>query len=99
MSGVIASHELDIDKLLWIPGEKKIFLPSYPQHISMAQIVDIELQRVLPKIRTLFERDDYFYAVIRKQNKLIIEGSSESVPVQETVDKDVNIKGGKKRIH
>lgn len=27
----LASTEIDIDKLLWIPGEKKIFIPSSKQ--------------------------------------------------------------------
>jgi hypothetical protein len=30
-AGIIASHELDIDRLLWVPGQKKIFLPESPK--------------------------------------------------------------------
>lgn len=76
----VVSHELDIDRLLWVPGEKKIFLP--PKGVSISDIVAVELERVLPKIRTLFERDDYFYAVLQKQQKLIIEGSEMRVPLE-----------------
>lgn len=57
--GVVA-QELDIERLLWVPGEKTIFLPSNPT-ISLSQIVAMEIERMLPKIRTLFERDDIFY--------------------------------------
>jgi hypothetical protein len=57
--GVVA-QELDIERLLWVPGEKTIFLPTNPT-ISLSQIVATEIERMLPKIRTLFERDDIFY--------------------------------------
>ena len=56
----VVGHELDLDRLLWVPGEKTIFLPTNPT-ISLSQIVAIELERILPKIVTLFERDDMFY--------------------------------------
>lgn len=76
----IASHELDIDKLLWVPGEKKIFLP--PEGVSISDIVAVEMERMLPKIQHLFERDDYFYAVLTKQRKVILEGSEMRVPLE-----------------
>lgn len=66
--GVAGLHvtEIDVDQLLWVPGKKKIFLPPNPMRTGMsyAQIVDIELQRVIPHIRTLFERDDNFYQIL-----------------------------------
>lgn len=27
-AGAVAAHTLDLDRLLWVPGEKTIFLPS-----------------------------------------------------------------------
>ena len=33
-----------------------------------ANVAALELERVLPKIRTVFERDDKFYANIKKQD-------------------------------
>ena len=56
--GVIG-HTLDVDRLLWVPGAKKIFIPE--PRFSEAQIVAIELERVLPKVKELFERDIYFF--------------------------------------
>jgi hypothetical protein len=67
--GVVA-HELDLDKLLWVPGEKKIFLP--PKGVSLSEIVSVEIERMLPKIQSLFERDDYFYQILKKQDALIM---------------------------
>lgn len=57
--GVIG-HELDIDRLLWVAGEKTIFIPS-TKRITLEQIVALELDRIAPKIATLFERSDFFY--------------------------------------
>lgn len=65
LSGV-AGHTLDIDRLLWIPEQKTIFLPSNPG-LSMAEILAIELERLVPKIRELFNRDDKFYASLAKR--------------------------------
>jgi hypothetical protein len=61
----IAAH-LDVEKLLWIPGEKTIFIPS-GKVLSISQIVAIEFERVLPKIRDMFERDDLFYRELFKR--------------------------------
>jgi len=61
--GVIG-HTLDVDKLLWIPGQKKIFLPS--PGLSSSEILDIEFRKLIPMIRRLFERDDGFYELIAR---------------------------------
>jgi hypothetical protein len=63
--GVIG-YTLEVDKLLWVPGQKTIFLP-HSKYISMSQIVDIEIQRIIPKLKYLFERDDTFYAALDKK--------------------------------
>lgn len=62
--GVIG-HTIDIDRLLWVPGEKTIFIPS-TKRITLEQIIALELDRIAPKIATLFERDNFFYASIMK---------------------------------
>lgn len=62
---------LDVEKLLWIPGEKTIFLP--PIHrLTESQIVALEIERMMPKVRYLFEKDDTFY-------KMIVNGCSEVI--------------------
>lgn len=65
----ILSHELDLEKLFWIPGEKKIFLPS--PGISISQIVAIEMERILLHIKYLFEQDHMFYQTLDDGTKLL----------------------------
>lgn len=67
-SGLIG-HTLDVDKLLWIPEQKTIFLPSEISWIhkpSTSEILALELKRIMPKLKELFERDDMFYKLINK---------------------------------
>lgn len=66
--GVIG-YSLDIDKLLWVPGQKTIFLPPINQGISLSEIINIEFERILPQIQTVFERSDYFYTILDKEQK------------------------------
>lgn len=61
-AGVIG-HELDIDRLLWVPGQKKIFLSS--PGISLSQIIALEMERIAPQLQSLFERDDVFYKALK----------------------------------
>src|SRR3982750_2842246 len=58
-----AGHILDLDRLLWIPNTKKIFLPSVTR-LTESQIIAVELQRIIPHIRNLFDRDDTFYSLL-----------------------------------
>jgi len=65
-----ASAELvDWDKVLWIP-KTIITVPEMPwiykPSLTTSQIIAIEMERVLPKIKEMFERDDYFYMRINK---------------------------------
>ena len=77
----VAAHELDLERMLWVPGGKKIFLP--PAHMSISEIVSVEIERMLPKIQGLFERDDYFYQILKKQDALIL-GRHMRVPLHTT---------------
>jgi len=71
--GSISSHVLDIDRLLWVPGAKTIFIPAPPPvvvatgHITVAMIEQAYQNIMLPRIRELFERDDVFYKLIQGQ--------------------------------
>ena len=72
--GLLAAFTVDPEKLLWIPGEKKIFIPSGKKYSNYEDILAIELERLfLPhqwfipmrhKVIILFERDDTFYKVL-----------------------------------
>lgn len=66
----VGSLELDIDSLLWVPGKKTIFIPKYPKHISASQIAAAELERIIPYIKDIFERDSMFYEVIAKEHHI-----------------------------
>ena len=86
-SGV--AHTLDLDKLLWIPGQKTIFLPSRLIHrLTESQIIALEIERLTPKIRQLFERDDLFYRALSKQSIVVGTGDIR-VPLQFGVIDDI----------
>lgn len=68
----VVGHELDIDRLLWVPGQRTIFLPTKAHRgLTESQIIAIELERIMPKIVTLFERDDTFYKLLNKDLPLV----------------------------
>ena len=85
----VVGHELDLDRLLWIPGQKKIFIP--PQGNRLSEIVAVELERMIPKLRELFERDDYFYRVLQKQDALIMASQMKMrVPLEVNPDQIID---------
>lgn len=47
-----------------------------------AQVTALELERVIPKIRTLFERDDKFYTNIKKRDVEVISQRQTRVPLE-----------------
>jgi hypothetical protein len=47
-----------------------------------AQVTALELERVIPKIRTLFERDDKFYSNIKKRDVEVISQRQMRVPLE-----------------
>lgn len=49
---------------------------------SEQQVVALELEKVLPKVRMLFERDDMFYANIKKKNVEVISYRQMRVPLK-----------------
>jgi len=79
-AGLVAPA-VDIDKLLWIPGEKTIFCMGTIHRLTMSQILDAELNRILPKIPSLFDRDDMFYANILRRDIKIISDRQMRIPL------------------
>ena len=59
-----AGLALDPEKLLWVPGQKTIFIPS-GKILTYSQIVSMEYARIIPHLNNVFERDDMFYKVIK----------------------------------
>jgi len=47
-----------------------------------SQVTALELERVIPKIRVLFERDDRFYATIKKRDVEVISSRQMRVPLE-----------------
>lgn len=47
-----------------------------------SNVVALELERVIPKIRTVFERDDKFYANIKKQDVEVISNRQMRIPLE-----------------
>lgn len=75
----VVGHNLDIDRLLWVPGAKKIFLPT--RGISYSAIVAAEIDRIAPMLASLFERDDMFYRAIKSREVESISGREMRVPL------------------
>ena len=50
--------------------------------VTESQVQALELERVLPKIKTAFERDDHFYAHIKKRNVEKISNRQMRIPIE-----------------
>lgn len=50
--------------------------------VSESQVVALELERVLPKIQTLFERDDKFFTTIKKKDVEKISNRQMRIPLE-----------------
>lgn len=71
LSAGVIGYELDVDKLLWVPDQKTIFLPSSKQLLFYQDIINIETARMLPGIIKQFDRDDIFYQTMSKNDQSI----------------------------
>src|SRR5678809_576524 len=50
--------------------------------VTETQVAGLELERVLPKVRTVFERDDKFYSNIEKRDVEKISNRQMRVPLE-----------------
>src|SRR5262245_48367842 len=50
--------------------------------MTEAQVTALELERVIPKVRTLFERDDKFYANIKKRDVEKVSNRQMRIPLE-----------------
>lgn len=73
----VASHTLDLDRLLWVPGAKKIFIPAPIKLVNMHAILELYDK---DRIRMMFERDDEFYKAIKKRT-IILSSKTVRVPI------------------
>lgn len=77
----VVGHELDIDRLLWVPGQKTIFIPD-SIGLTESQIIQIELERLKPRILTLFDRDDTFYILLTKRPSELMTSREVGIPLE-----------------
>jgi hypothetical protein len=85
-SGLVGST-LDVDRLLWIPNTKTIFLPSIIKprsSLTVSMIMEAELARIYPHIRSLFERDDILYRAITRGGVSIGKSCELKSPLKNT---------------
>lgn len=66
-SSAVAAYALDPDKLLWVPGEKKIFIPPAKRLIYASELLESELNSFGVAVRDLSEFHSFFYNVIEGQ--------------------------------
>lgn len=84
--------QLDVEKLLWVPGEKTIFLPPPPPRptlLSLSEIVDLELQRIRPGIVQLFNSDNALFTMLKSGKLVSYETGPMRVPWQMKVSKGI----------
>lgn len=77
---------VDPELLLWKPDAKKIFIMDIPAGMSMAELINMEVVRMVPRIRDLFERDDLFYQAIRTKEVTTITSGQMQIPLKITED-------------
>lgn len=66
-NSALAAYALDPDKLLWVPGEKKIFIPPEKRLIYASELLESELNSFGVAVRDLSEFHSFFYKVIEGQ--------------------------------
>lgn len=86
-SGVVGltSGALDVDRLLWVPGAKKIFLPTNEDWLykpTDSQILAQEIARITPYLKGIFDRDRFFYSKIAKGGIEIVSAREIKFPLE-----------------
>jgi len=78
----VLGHTLDIDKLLWVPGAKVFFIPTEVKRLTSAEIIAAEMERLRPRIQSLFDNDSLFYARISKRGSEVISSREFRIPLE-----------------
>lgn len=65
LGGSTASlYALDLDKLLWVPGGKKIFLPPEQRLIYASEVYMAEFSHMLDTLHEIYNSDNLLYKII-----------------------------------
>lgn len=63
-SSALSAYAFDLDKLLWVPGQKTIFIPPERKFIFASEVVAVETELVMGVIEELFQKDNLLYHVL-----------------------------------
>lgn len=67
-AGIAGTYALDPEKLLWIPGQKTIFLPPARELIWASLVSPIEMNNTLELVKNLPAYDKILYDVVITDN-------------------------------
>jgi hypothetical protein len=84
-SSALAAYALDPERLLWIPGEKKIFIPPERKLIYAAEIAENELHSFGVAVSDLSELHKFMYEVIEGQLYKHMGVNYKNVQIFETI--------------
>jgi hypothetical protein len=62
-----SAMEMDPELLLWTPNKSRVVVPA--KGLTVDQIVATEVERMMPILVNIFERDDMFYKAIKEGTK------------------------------
>lgn len=71
---------LDVEKLLWIPGEKTIFLPPAPS-ITMDEVFLIHDTTYGSEISKMFYANNKFYEILKNKQIEVMQGNTLNIPL------------------
>lgn len=60
----LIGHTLDVDKLLWVPGQKTIFLPPVASYTRLETMDKVLREYYLPGVRRMLERENALYTLM-----------------------------------
>jgi hypothetical protein len=63
-SSAVSAYAFDLDKLLWVPGQKTIFIPPERKLIWAGEVAALEFQHTIDIVKRLFESDKLLYEVL-----------------------------------
>lgn len=73
-AAVTVGAELDLDKLLWVQGTKKIFLPPVVKTATLAEIDAIVHQHWAPILTDLIFRDSPVFTRLKSGKRMEFRG-------------------------
>jgi len=63
-TSAVGLYALDPDKLLWVPGEKTIFVPPLKQLIFASEISALEWEHTMDILKEVYDKDKLLYEIL-----------------------------------